>query len=172
MFKIKESDEVTEGKDLLLEHISELFPSDLNNEDVVFFCIGTDRSTGDSLGPVIGTLLEDNGYRNVMGTIDDPVHGGNMSEKIDLIPIGKTVIAIDACLGREVDIGKVFFGNKGVKPGSAVGKVIPPVGDFSIKAVVNVMCKNRFEILQCTRLKTIKDLSFIITSAICHRFKN
>src|SRR5438445_11299584 len=32
-------------------------PSALHNRPIVFVCIGTDRSTGDSLGPLIGSLL-------------------------------------------------------------------------------------------------------------------
>ena len=29
------------------------------NQPIVFVCIGTDRSTGDSLGPLVGTLLKE-----------------------------------------------------------------------------------------------------------------
>ena len=44
--------------------------------EIVFLCIGTDRSTGDSLGPLIGYKLKEKGIRNarIMGTLDHPVH--------------------------------------------------------------------------------------------------
>ena len=36
---------------------SELQPIILENRPIIFVCIGTDRSTGDSLGPLIGYKL-------------------------------------------------------------------------------------------------------------------
>src|SRR5690554_2960893 len=79
-----------------------------NNIDIV--CVGTDRSTGDSLGPFVGTALVEK-QRNgllpnnirVFGTINDPVHALNLEEtskKIALSGKNRTVIAIDACLGQ------------------------------------------------------------------------
>ena len=43
---------------------------------MVFLCIGTDRSTGDSLGPLIGSRLEAEGIGDVVviGTLEHPVH--------------------------------------------------------------------------------------------------
>lgn len=43
--------------------------------EILFLCIGTDRSTGDSLGPLIGYKLKENGMRNarVLGTLEEPV---------------------------------------------------------------------------------------------------
>lgn len=35
------------------------YTSSLLSRPIVFVCIGTDRSTGDSLGPLVGTLLEE-----------------------------------------------------------------------------------------------------------------
>ena len=34
-------------------------------KNVLFLCIGTDRSTGDSLGPLIGYKLNESGIKNV-----------------------------------------------------------------------------------------------------------
>ena len=44
--------------------------------EILFLCIGTDRSTGDSLGPLIGYKLKEKGMRNarVLGTLEEPVH--------------------------------------------------------------------------------------------------
>ena len=43
-------------------------------------CIGTDRSTGDSLGPLIGYKLREKGMKNarVLGTLEEPVHAMNL----------------------------------------------------------------------------------------------
>ena len=42
---------------------------------VLFLCIGTDRSTGDSLGPLIGYKLTECGVANarILGTLEKPV---------------------------------------------------------------------------------------------------
>lgn len=47
-----------------------------HKKKLVFLCIGTDRSTGDSLGPLIGYKLKQERRRGtlVFGTLDRPVH--------------------------------------------------------------------------------------------------
>ena len=42
----------------LAEELLATIPS-VTSRPIVFVCIGTDRSTGDSLGPLVGTLLEE-----------------------------------------------------------------------------------------------------------------
>ena len=46
----------------------------------MFLCIGTDRSTGDSLGPLVGHKLRRRSLRGaaVIGTLDKPVHAMNL----------------------------------------------------------------------------------------------
>mgnify|MGYP000231911284 FL=1 len=48
---------------------------------VVFLCIGTDRSTGDSLGPLIGYQLKEKRLERVaiLGTLERPVHAMNLA---------------------------------------------------------------------------------------------
>lgn len=47
---------------------------------VLVLCIGTDRSTGDSLGPLIGYQLRQRGLKHihVVGTLNKPVHAMNL----------------------------------------------------------------------------------------------
>ena len=49
---------------------------------VVFVCIGTDRSTGDSLGPLIGYKIANLRYKGVYvyGNLEHPVHAKNLEE--------------------------------------------------------------------------------------------
>ena len=49
---------------------------------VVFLCIGTDRSTGDSLGPLIGYKLKGKEEADipVFGTLERPVHAMNLDD--------------------------------------------------------------------------------------------
>lgn len=41
--------------------------------EITFVCIGTDRSTGDALGPLTGSLLQESGMENVIGTLSSLV---------------------------------------------------------------------------------------------------
>ena len=56
------------------------------NIPLILVCIGTDRSTGDALGPLVGTKLEQIDIKNlqVFGTLDEPVHALNLEEKIKI----------------------------------------------------------------------------------------
>ena len=106
-------------------------------------CIGTDRSTGDALGPIIGTYLHK--YRSPLfelyGTLDEPVHAMNLEST--LIEINDRVskpfiIGIDACLGQLSSVGCVQLGPGPVRPGAGVNKELPPVGDIHMTGIVNV----------------------------------
>jgi putative sporulation protein YyaC len=130
--------------------------------DVVFFCVGTDRSTGDSFAPMVGMMLKEKGYENVIGTLDDPVHATNISERIKEIPEGKTVIAIDACLGRLKNVGNIILNSGQLFAGKGVGKDLPPVGDFHIQGIVNVDGlgdQMNFMVLSNTRLSKVYNMA-------------
>ena len=82
---------------------------------IILVCIGTDRSTGDALGPLVGTKLEQVGIKNfqVFGTLDEPVHALNLEEKIQNIQKDNPasfIIAVDACLGKSQSIGSITTG--------------------------------------------------------------
>jgi hypothetical protein len=49
---------------------------------IVIVCVGTDRSTGDSLGPLVGTALArfHSPLFHLYGTLDEPVHAVNLEE--------------------------------------------------------------------------------------------
>ena len=66
-------------KDYLL---NELNPIIAQNRPIIFVCIGTDRSTGDSLGPLVGYKLKYLSKNNIYiyGTLENPIHAKNMVE--------------------------------------------------------------------------------------------
>ncbi|BAU28188.1 putative sporulation protein YyaC [Aneurinibacillus soli] len=137
-------------------------------ESYVFACIGTDRSTGDSLGPLVGSKLAADGY-DVIGTLDKPLHAVNLEERLSQVPAGKTVIAIDACLGSMRKVGTVSVTEGPLKPGAGVGKKLVEVGDYHIKAFVNVGTPNYAENyfnLANTRLSIVFKLASVICDAI------
>ncbi|MEI3163665.1 MAG: spore protease YyaC [Lachnospirales bacterium] len=137
--------------------------------DVVVFCIGTDRATGDSLGPLVGTKLTKMGVNNVIGTIDRPVHAINIEEKINHIynyynnPL---VLAVDACLGIYNHIGSMSVWAGSLSPGAGISKKLRAVGDISITGIVNKWSTNGIVQLQSTRLSVVMNMSEIIADSI------
>jgi len=135
---------------------------------VLFTCIGTDRATGDCLGPLVGTNLKRLGY-SVLGTMDEPLHAQNLIRELQKVPTiydHHLVLAIDASLGRLEDIGTITLANYPLKPGSGVHKDLPPVGNISIMGIVNMGGFLELQILQCTRLNTVMKLASDITHLI------
>lgn len=137
------------------------------DKKILFACIGTDRSTGDALGCLVGTHLEELGY-NVIGTINEPLHATNLAERMagekqkgyDLI------IGIDACLGKMTSVGNIYLEDRPLKPGKGVGKDLPEVGDYNIKGVVNVSGYMEFMVLQNTRLSVVMQMANVIVEAV------
>ena len=97
------------------------------NQEIIILCIGSDRSTGDSLGPLIGYKLKKApqcGFY-IYGDLMHPVHAGNLQLYIDKINdtfVDPFIIAIDASLGREEHIGLITLGEGPLKPGLGVKK--------------------------------------------------
>lgn len=134
--------------------------------DLVFVCIGTDRSTGDSLGPLVGTMLTESGYRQVIGTLESPCDASNLIMRLKEIPSGKVTIAIDACLGLPSSIGSFQVANQPIQPGKSVGKMLPPVGEYSIAAIVNADGPKQYWNLQSTSLYRVMGMAKEIVAAV------
>jgi len=126
---------------------------------IVILCIGTDRSTGDALGPLTGSRLRSlHTYPHVFGTLDDPVHATNLADalhKITAAFVNPYIVAVDACLGRLESVGFVSVGRGPLRPGAAVNKDLPPVGDTCITGIVNVGGFMEHLVLQSTRLNLV-----------------
>lgn len=148
-----------------MSHLKQILPQGMRARDVIFVCVGTDRSTGDSLGPLVGTELKRKRYK-VVGTIDDPVHAGNLEETLAKLPKDRVVIAIDACLGKSSSVGKVTAHHGSLHPGAGVGKDLPKVGDYHIKGIVNVGGFMEYFVLQNTRLSLVMKLRDTIVNMI------
>jgi putative sporulation protein YyaC len=160
---------ITLGKFKDHESLTDSLNKHIKTDDVYFFCVGTDRSSGDSFAPFVGTYLTELGYKNVLGTIDEPVHGQNLDEMIKLIPEGKLVIAIDACLGQKHNIGKLILKSGSLYAGAGVDKDLTPVGDFHIAGVVNVDANDKminYQLLAGTRLSEVIKMAKTCTVAI------
>ncbi|WP_297425953.1 spore protease YyaC [Clostridium sp.] len=149
----------------------ELQPVLKENRPIIFLCIGSDRSTGDSLGPLVGHKLKYFSKNNIFifGTLENPVHAKNIVSILDEIKStfqNPYIIAIDSCLGTLDNIGKVFIQKKPLIPGLALNKKLPPVGEMSITGIVNISGNFDFLVLQNTRLNTVMNLADSISKGI------
>ncbi|MEW6182254.1 MAG: spore protease YyaC [Bacillota bacterium] len=137
----------------------------------VLLCVGTDRLTGDALGPLVGTMVSES-YDNpfhVYGTLADPVHALNLHEKIEEIENRHQryfMIAVDACLGHSKNIGVINVGIGPIHPGTGVKKSLPPVGHIYVTGVVNAAGPMEKERLQNTRLHLVVRQATVISSAL------
>lgn len=156
----------------LAKAIKHLLPIGITSRPVVIVCIGTDRSTGDSLGPLVGTLLEEKKLSAsffVYGTLENPVHAVNLAEKLADIKkahCNPFIIGIDACLGRLKSVGVIQAGEGPVKPGAGVNKDLPEVGHIHITGIVNVSGFMEFFVLQNTRLHLVLNMAKTIANGI------
>ncbi|NLU50470.1 MAG: spore protease YyaC [Syntrophomonadaceae bacterium] len=138
---------------------------------VVIMCIGTDRSTGDSLGPLVGTRLLQYGMTetSVLGSLEYPVHAVNLEQTLARVSESwdqPFIVAVDACLGRTDRIGYVSVKPGVLRPGTALKKELPPVGELHISGVVNVAGFLEHIVLQNTRLGTVFKMADTIARGI------
>lgn len=141
-----------------------------DKERVVFVCIGTDRSTGDALGPLIGTMLQEHGWSQVIGTLAEPCDARRVEAAAEGLRQRSmeelTVVAIDACLGKPQSVGGYVLTSGPLRPGAATGRGLPPIGDFGIAGVVNRNGPKAYGMLQTTSLHFVLGMAKRIVSAI------
>lgn len=143
---------------------------------VVFLCIGTDRSTGDSLGPLIGYKLKEQerqtGCRRraaVLGTLERPVHAMNLEQYQEFVNRnfpGRIVVAVDASIGSTEHVGYVTIGKGSLKPGLGVSKELNEVGDIFITGIVGGCRDFDPVMLQSVRLSIVMRMADCICESI------
>lgn len=138
----------------------------------VILCIGTDRSTGDCLGPLVGDKLTRNFLMNhvsIFGTLSNPVHAKNLEESVSRIYDeiqSPFIIAIDASLGKSENVGKINIIRGPLFPGAGVNKNLKPVGDISITGIVNISGFMEYIVLQNTRLSLVMQMAEVISLSL------
>lgn len=118
------------------EAVADLIPA---GAEVVVLGIGSDRVTGDCVGPLVGHMLAESGVA-VYGSLASPVTALNVAESYAILRRRHPeafVIAVDSALGTDGEVGSVLLLPRGLRPAAAVGKVLPAVGDLGIVGVVS-----------------------------------
>lgn len=136
----------------------------------VVLCIGSDLAIGDSLGPVTGTLLQEQGFRGyVYGTLKTPVTAKEIKYLDGFLrrthPASK-IIAVDAAVGEEGDVGllKVIAGP--LRPGSGANKRLGKVGDVSVLGIVARKSSFSYSLLNLTRLNMVYRMAETVCGAV------
>lgn len=155
-----------------------------NNEysKFIFLCIGTDRMTGDCFGPLVGSKIKKGISNNnnciIYGDLTEPLIYYNIGEKIKEINENyknSCVIAIDAALSSEKNIGKIFVKTGGLKTGRAINKFNKEIGHISIKAIIGENHKKldkNMQLLQNTSLNFVMELVDIVSMGIIEILNN
>lgn len=178
LFKIKAKEMIEEKEIEVSSEIMEeiITRSMLDNREIVILCIGSDRYVGDSLGPLVGTMLRESHVPyHVYGTLKEPVHAFNLKDILkDIQKQHKKplIISIDACLGEKNQVGFIYFNKGPLAPGSALEKILPKVGDYHIKSMINYIDPlPASQFLNDTRLFTVFNFARTIVKIICHTIK-
>ncbi|MFI3209892.1 MAG: spore protease YyaC [Peptostreptococcaceae bacterium] len=155
------------------ENVVQVLSSTLKNlidDDLIIVCIGTDRAIGDSLGPLVGTMLKNSDFKYpVYGTLENPIHALNITESIEEIKKTHTkgnFLAIDACLGSKSSIGAIQIREGPILPGKGVGKKLPQIGHHSIVGIVDKIDENNKFSFNNVRLSFVLELAEIISLSI------
>lgn len=164
-------------RQLAVEFSQRVLPLLGQQREPAFVCIGTDRSTGDALGPLVGTFLLEGGLPDhwVWGTLNEPVHATNLSTVLSTLrqrqPNNLTV-AIDACLGQANSVGMLTLGAGALHPGAGVKKELPAVGEFYLTGNVNVGGFMEYFVLQNTRLSLVMDMAQVMAQGLLRALRH
>ena len=138
-------------------------------EDIVFLCIGTDKITGDSLGPYIGTQLKKRGLC-VYGCIGDTVNATNLTAaavRIYREHKHPFIVAVDACLGRKEHVGYASLSTEKLKAGAGVNKALLPVGNIAVTGIVTEFGTDSFTRLMNVPAEKIALMGNAMARALC-----
>ena len=136
----------------------------------VILCIGSDLAIGDSLGPVVGTMLRKKGFAGaVYGNLKNPVTAKEVKYVNDFLKRTHPhapVIAVDAAVGDEGDIGLIKVTDGALRPGSGANKRLGAVGDISIMGIVAGRSSFSYSALSLTRLNMVYSMAEAVSDAI------
>ncbi len=140
-------------------------------EGVLVLCIGTDRSTGDSLGPLIGYKLKAQQVRRIqiVGTLERPVHAMNLEQSMEMIRRtypDHVIVAVDASVGNPDHVGCITLGKGSLRPGLGVCKDLQEVGDIFITGIVGGYGNYDPLMLQSVRLSVVMRMADYICESM------
>ena len=138
----------------------------------VIVCIGSDLAIGDSLGPIVGSMLK---FKTqglgvfLYGTLSAPITAkeiGYMRTFLKETHKDSPIIAIDAAVGGMGDIGLIKLHNTPLLPGAGANKKLGALGDISIMGIVAEKSLGNYGLLNTTRLNLVYTMAEIISDGL------
>ena len=145
---------------------------DEDDQPPVDVCIGIDLAIGDSLGPITGSMLK---YKTqglnlfLYGTLAAPVTAKEiryMRTFLKETHPHSQVIAVDAAVGNEGDIGLIKISDTPLLPGAGANKKLGAIGDLSVMGIVAEKSIANYGLLNTTRLNLVYTMSEIISDGL------
>ncbi len=137
----------------------------------VYVCIGTEKVFSDSLGPRVGSLLNNQMEKPcfVYGLCSQNITAENLvfcSEFIKKMHPNSQVVVVDAAVGSSEQIGKVQICDGGIVPGAATNKNLPSIGDVSIVGIVADRGMSDFYTLNSSKERLVNKVAQFIANSI------
>ncbi len=125
----------------------------------IIVCVGSDMVLGDSLGPLVGTMLKKKQVSAyVYGTLNYPITAKEVDyakKYLKLMHPESVVVAVDAAVGNGDDVGLLRVLNRGLKPGLGVDKDLEAIGDVSVIGIVASKSLKNYNLFNLTRLNLV-----------------
>ncbi|MBQ2894325.1 MAG: spore protease YyaC [Clostridia bacterium] len=107
----------------------------------IVLCIGTEKVVADSIGPRVGSLLNENMPQPIFvyGMQGANIHAQNIAKAVEIIKQlhpNRPLLVVDAAVGEQSQIGRVQLSFGNISPGAATNKHLGKVGDVSIVGIV------------------------------------
>lgn len=144
----------------------------------VVVCVGSDLAVGDSLGPIVGSMLK---YKTqglptfIYGTLANPITAKEIKYLRAFLKethAKSQIIAVDAAVGAEGDIGLIKVNHAPLFPGAGANKKLGAVGDISLMGIVAERSVANYGLLNTTRLNLVYSMAEKISDALSSLFWN
>ena len=138
----------------------------------IIVCVGSDLAIGDSLGPITGSMLKfktQGLHVFLYGTLSSPVTAKEIKYLRAFLKEthkDRQIIAIDAAVGNQGDIGLIKTSDSPLFPGAGANKKLGAIGDISIMGIVAEKSVANYGLLNTTRLNLVYTMAEIISDAL------
>lgn len=143
----------------------------------VILCVGSDKIAGDSVGPIVGTLLKDYFKLRcyIYGQKGKSVNGKNLNQYLNHVKIAhpdSPIIAVDACICDGALAGNVYVVQGGINPARSVTGKNNPVGDVGILGAVEGSADNPLSSLLAVKWVNVERLCYKIAFSLYCAFSD
>ena len=138
----------------------------------VVVCVGSDLAVGDSLGPLVGSMLKfkTQGLGSfIYGSLSSPVTAKEvkyLAKFLKRTHQNRKIIAVDAAVGEQGDIGLIKVVNSPLRPGAGASKDLPKLGDITVMGVVAEKSLGNYALLHATRLRLVYKMAEQISDGL------